>query len=345
MLRLAAGSAAGLSLASLLAGRKVKAESLPWQTEDSHSHSPVSLDVSWLLSSKGEVRPEAVAQRKVLLLAYPRTGSTLLGELLAAQPDTSYFMEPLFGLMPVGQLDWDYVLEDKIETGQVPLEAVTALMGGLYRCEETVTARLEEWSQAPHTSVTAAPATVCRDSAILLAKTVRLHGARLEDLANKVPDLQVVHIVRDPRGVSASLQAQQEEWGGRTGQTYCQQVWADMALGEQLGPDRYIRVRYEDLAEDPLAVLQRIGTFTGVPLTQEVREAVAERMGGKVRRSGRTENTLAATNSTDYYSTVRPPGHRHDAWRNKLTHHQLESLECGVCGELMEKLGYNKILK
>ena len=152
-------------------------------------------------------------------------------------------------------------------------------------------------------------------------------------------------MVRDPRGVTASLQAQQEEWGERTGQTYCQQVLADMAVGEHLGSDRYIRVRYEDLVEDPVAVLQRIGTFTGVPLTQEAREAVAERMGGKGRRRPRTENSLAATNSTDYYSTVRPAGHRHDAWRNKLSHHQLERLQCGVCEQLMEKLGYDKILK
>ena len=64
-----------------------------------------------------------------------RTGSTLLGELLAASPDTAYFMEPLFGLLPVGQLDWDYVLEDNIQTGRVPLEAVTALMGGVYRSD------------------------------------------------------------------------------------------------------------------------------------------------------------------------------------------------------------------
>ena len=97
--------------------------------------------------------------------------------------------------------------------------------------------------------------------------------------------------------------------------------------------------------EDPLAVLQRIATFTGVPLTQEVRTALAERMGGEGRRSPRTENNLAATATTDYYSTVRPPGHRHDGWRHKLAHHQLERLQCGVCGEVMEKLGYNKVLK
>ena len=160
MLRLV-GSLAGLGLATQLAGQKaVKAESLPWQTEKTKT--PVSLDFSWLLGRKEEVRGGPGGERKVLLLAYPRTGSTLLGELLAAQPQTSYFMEPLFGVMPVGQLDWDYALEGMIETGQVPMEAVMALMAGLYSCDETVTARLEEWSHAPHTSVTAVSPSICR---------------------------------------------------------------------------------------------------------------------------------------------------------------------------------------
>ena len=58
----------------------------------------------------------------------------------------------------------------------------------------------------------------------------------MEELTSQVEDLQVVHIVRDPRGVTASVEAQQEEWGDRTGDTYCHQVLADMALGERLGP-------------------------------------------------------------------------------------------------------------
>ena len=130
MLRLA-GSLAGLSLASHLS-REARAESLPWQTEVNRSRSPVSLDFTWVLDKKNLVEPVVDNQNKVLLLAYPRTGSTLLGELLASDPRTSYFMEPLFAMMPVGQLDWDYVLEGKINRGEVPKEAVAALMDGIF---------------------------------------------------------------------------------------------------------------------------------------------------------------------------------------------------------------------
>merc|ERR1711892_676156 len=196
MLRIA-GSVAGLTLVSHLAGQKVKAESLPWQKEGNNNSG--SLDFSWVLDKKTLVKPERKEQKKVLLLAYPRTGSSLLGELMAAQPDTSYFMEPLFAMMPVGQLDWDYVLEGRIESGEVPVEAVTALMDGIYTCNEIVIERLEDWSKVPHTSVTAS---VCRTSRTLLTKTVRLHGTGVRDVVRKVEDLLVVHIVRDPRAVS-----------------------------------------------------------------------------------------------------------------------------------------------
>jgi len=342
MLRLA-GSLAGLGLASHLAGQKVKAESLPWQTEESHSRSPVSLDFSWVLDSKARESPSADTPSSVLVLAYPRTGSTLLGEILAAHPHTSYFMEPLFAMMPVGQLDWEYVLEGKIERGEVPSVAVTALMQGIFSCEESVVTRLEDWSKAPHTSVTSAPLAVCRSSNSVLAKTVRLHGPVLGEVVSKLQDLQVVHIVRDPRAVSASLQAQQEEWGELSAETYCRHLLADLALEDQLGPERYLRVRYEDFVQGPEAELERIGAFTGVPVTEEMREAVAVKMFGKVEQSkSRCSNDLAATNTTDYYSTVRPPGHKTDSWRSKLHPDQVAKLECGVCREVMERLGYKR---
>ena len=109
-------------------------------------------DYAWLLERQEKRMPVEQGgmgeQAKVLLLAYPRTGSSLLGELLTAAPSTSYFMEPLFGLLPVGQLDWEYALEGRLEDGEVPGEAVAALMAGIYSCEERVVDRLVAWSEA-----------------------------------------------------------------------------------------------------------------------------------------------------------------------------------------------------
>ena len=339
------GAAAGA--AATLAGgqRAYRAESLPWQEEGGRV--PVRPDFAWLLDRPGQGPVEGGGQgeqAKVLLLAYPRTGSSLLGELLSAAPSTSYFMEPLFGLLPVGQLDWEYALEGRLEGGEVPGEAVAALMAGLYSCEERVVGRLVAWSEAPHTSVTAVPPEDCRASTALLSKTVRLHGARVAGVAAQVEDLKVVHLVRDPRAVAASLQAQQEEWGGRTADTYCRQLLADLQVGEELGPDRYLRVAYEELAERPVEVLERIAAFTGIPVSEEVVEAVAVRMLGKSEARRVVEGSeTAATVTTEYYSTVRPAGHRHDRWRGRLAAEQVAALQCGPCGEVIDMLGYHKV--
>ena len=165
-------------------------------------------------------------------------------------------------------------------------------------------------------------------------------------MAERVKDLRVVHLVRDPRAVAASLQAQAEEWGGRTASTYCRQLLADLQVGEELGPDRYLRIAYEELVERPVEVLDRIAAFTGTPVSQEVLEAVAVKMLGKpeAKRVG-DGNETAATATTEYYSTVRPVGHRHDRWRSRLREEQVATLQCGPCGEVLARLGYPKVLR
>lgn len=334
-----------------MAGRRAhstRAESLPWQEEAGQQEQvPVEPDFDWLMDKKRLEKVEhgeLDEQAKVLLLAYPRTGSTLLGELLSATPTTSYFMEPLFALLPVGKLDWEYALEGRLETGEVPFEAVASLMAGIYSCNKVVVDRLVEWSKAPHTSVTAVSPKECMASNMILSKTVRLHGAQLEEVAKEVEGIKVVHLVRDPRAVAASLDAQPEEWGGRSAFTYCRQLLEDLKVGEQLGPDRYLQVAYEDLVEKPLEVLDKVTTFTGSPLSDEVLEAVAVKMLGKAETKQTSEkNTTAATLTTEYYSTVRPKGHRHDKWRSKLDKEKVAALQCGPCGEVLRKLGYQRL--
>jgi hypothetical protein len=168
MLKLA-GAVGGAVLATHLARHKVSAETLPWQTGGVHD--PGSLDYSWLLDNRKDGVPASLKQTKVLLLAYPRTGSSLLGELLSSSPDTSYFMEPLFALLAVGELDCEYALEGRVEKGEVPGEAVSSLMEGIYSCDKKVVGRLGEWSRVPDTSVTAVPTKACRSGKAVLTKT------------------------------------------------------------------------------------------------------------------------------------------------------------------------------
>merc|ERR1711973_696165 len=88
----------------------------------------------------------------------------------------------------------------------------------------------------------------------------------------------------------------------------------------------------------------QVTTFMGSPLSNEVLEAVAVKMLGKAETKQTSEKiTTAATLTTEYYSTVRPKGHRHDKWRTKLDKEQVGALQCGPCGEVLRKLGYQRL--
>lgn len=92
-------------------------------------------------------------------------------------------------------------------------------------------------------------------------------------------DLYVIHLVRDGRGVAWSLRKayQRDAKAGvqrelkpkptvRTSLRWSLVNLAAERLAGAVGKDRYLRVRYEDFAADPAAVLGRIGAMIGVDL-------------------------------------------------------------------------------
>lgn len=122
----------------------------------------------------------------------------------------------------------------------------------------------------------------------LYTAIARVTGARLVVDASKDPlygfvlrsrrpavDVRVVHLVRDPRAAAHSWTRTKREWGydgERFMPTYrpamSTTTWAVLneaaaAFGRR-HPDRYLLVRYEDLAARPREAVERIGRFAGV---------------------------------------------------------------------------------
>lgn len=92
-------------------------------------------------------------------------------------------------------------------------------------------------------------------------------------------DLFVVHVVRDGRGVAwsllqsykrdvkAGLQKEIKPKSAlRTAARWCVVNLATEALRWKLEPERYIRVKYEDLVADPVPTLQKIGKMIDLDL-------------------------------------------------------------------------------
>jgi len=100
------------------------------------------------------------------------------------------------------------------------------------------------------------------------------------DVLRALPDVKVIHLVRDPRDVYASYRHAAWRgnapgwWGRAKARVHGHLAWTlrnwrtSVALARQQAaewPARYRVVRYEDLVRDPAATLQHLCAFAGVP--------------------------------------------------------------------------------
>lgn len=89
--------------------------------------------------------------------------------------------------------------------------------------------------------------------------------------------MRVIHLVRDGRGVAWSLLKgyERDAKSGlqkeikpksvfRTALRWSMVNLAVEYLSRKLGSEKVMRVRYEDFASDPVAVMQQIGTFSSL---------------------------------------------------------------------------------
>lgn len=94
-------------------------------------------------------------------------------------------------------------------------------------------------------------------------------------------DMRVIHLVRDGRGVAWSLLKgyERDAKSGlqkeikpksvfRTALRWSMVNLAVEYLSRKLGPERVIRVRYEDFTSDPVSVMQKVGTFLELDLSR-----------------------------------------------------------------------------
>ncbi|MFV2019064.1 sulfotransferase family protein [Micromonospora sp. LOL_023] len=116
------------------------------------------------------------------------------------------------------------------------------------------------------------------------------YGALLRDLPGI--DLRVLHLVRDPRATAFSWRRRRGLDGADDQKMMSRppvwkaallwRVWnaATSRLFESAGPERYLRIRYEDVVAEPAVQLRRIAAFAGLdpaglPLDPEGRVTLA----------------------------------------------------------------------
>jgi hypothetical protein len=158
-------------------------------------------------------------------------------------------------------------------------------------------------------------------------------------------DVYVVHLVRDGRGIIASLKKtfkrdiQAGIMWDHTGRPMWKAIarWIVMNLAAewvctQLGPKRTMRLRYEDFVADPKGALERIGSLVELDLT-DVADATSS---GKPMQAG--HNVGGNRTKKSEILTLRPDAQE---WRTALSPAK-QRLSWMSMGWLMRRYGYKR---
>jgi hypothetical protein len=136
-------------------------------------------------------------------------------------------------------------------------------------------------------------------------------------------DVKVIHLVRDPRGNSASII---KHTGADAASAARQWVHSNVEAARArryFSPQRWLSLRYEELCADPAGVLDRIAGFIGIaPMPREgFRNAESHIIGNKMRMKGLAEI-------------------REDlSWQTSLAPEQLSTI-ARVAGPTSHEMGY-----
>src|SRR5262249_42111129 len=149
------------------------------------------------------------------------------------------------------------------------------------------------------------------------------HALFVEELCQWYPTGRIIHLVRDPRDVVASLLRM--PWGGRTALANAR-LWRTCVAGAERARrrDNYLVVCYEDLVRDTEAQLRRICDFVGEEYLPQMTAADA-----------------SPAPDAWWFARAREPisSRRQGIWRAQLTSDDVAIIEWAA-GALMRRFGY-----
>ncbi|MFQ5688783.1 MAG: sulfotransferase [Gemmatimonadota bacterium] len=162
------------------------------------------------------------------------------------------------------------------------------------------------------------------------------------------PDAHFVHIVRDPRGVVASMQNAGRSWGSRWAPTNaygCARRWREaVEEGRRIAAEApcYHELRYESLLADGERCLAELFGFLGIEADPEFYRAALEACAiGNLQ--------AASERVASPWKLAREPGGFYrkgeaESWREELSRKDLRAVEY-VTRALMAELGYEPALE
>ncbi|XP_056098859.1 carbohydrate sulfotransferase 3a [Rhinichthys klamathensis goyatoka] len=189
----------------------------------------------------------------------------------------------------------------------------------------------------------------CLEKQHRVIKTVRVR--QLDTLRSLVEDprldIKLIQLVRDPRAILASrmvafagkyrnwkswavngdVPIEDEEVKRLEGNCNNIRISAELGLSQPKWlKNRYMLVRYEDIARYPMQKAAEMYNFTEIPMTTQARDWILR-------------NTHASTEASGVYSTQKNSSEQVEKWRRSIPF-KLAQVVQKVCGPTMKLFGY-----
>ena len=300
----------------------------------------------------------------IIVLAFPRSGSTFLGEIFNHHPAVFYLFEPIGQVQTL--FNKNSILEFDFLSPSYQ-NMVFKAFEDINNCKfaRDIYTRFVSWQNKRHRLALGSPlcfrngtSTVCEKlntrqfeyicknnytvlaAKILTPRLLNSPGEWNKNLldscsSNGERECKIIHLVRDPRAVVDSLKeltffktsrdpTRELSWYVEKG---CHQMESDIKIGKLMKafyPDGYKLIRFEDLARNPLRVVNELYKFTGIEMLDAIEKWLQE---------------TTRINHGNAYSTSRNSQQVVSNWRTKMSPASVQIVE-KYCGRLMGQLNY-----
>ena len=177
----------------------------------------------------------------------------------------------------------------------------------------------------------------CRQSDIVAVKVIRLHMSYVDKLLSADPDLRLIHLVRDPRGLVESWRkvaprrTKSMKHMRLNAKLMCQRMLTDCQVRRQLEPKypgRILLLRYEDLVTATDKVLDEVyGGLLQLALPSYVVGVIEQQLHAS------SANGLTGTRRTNGSATATN-------WRRTISS-DLRAYITDTCYQLLAELNYS----
>ena len=176
----------------------------------------------------------------------------------------------------------------------------------------------------------------CLSSSHVIIKTIRFPMFLVQKLTLLMPNLKIIHLIRDPRPTLYS--AKKFGWTPGDAETFakgfCNEIYSNLMVAKQINKNynnRIFTVLYEHLATHTLSTVKEMFTFLGIPFTEHIKEHVH-----KLTSTGKSNKcgglcTKKANSTKEAYD-----------WRFKVDYDYVHLLDA-ACSLVYGELGYKLV--